>query len=265
MMSCTQELPTWTVDLVITSAEEAMLWERTWYPISGVTSVDLTADVRNRVLGSGAAMAIKPSLQLCIVRTDRPDAGAAITAGSVITAEGVTHFKETVSSSVKAFFRRGWSYKLTAGSFARCEATLHTSFRSCAKLFPVKELEIEPNNGTAAYHFVSLSGVMPSHSISAAKVMAILHDNLNNALEWRLAGRGFNDPNSRGAWVLLEAGWRATTAGDSTDNTGEVPVVTPLSLTTNHFAELGLAWRKSTDGATNSRCLMQLMLAVLFS
>lgn len=264
-MGCTQELPTWIVDLVITSQEESFIWERTWYPVSGVGSIDFTTDVRNRVLGSGAAMAIKPSLQLAIVRTDRPDAGAAITAGSVIPAEGLTHFEETVSGSAKAFFRRGWSFKLTAGSYARCETLMHTSFRSCAKIFPVKEIEIEPNNGTAAYHFVSLSGVMAAHGVDSAKIMAILHDNLNNALEWRLAGRGFNDPNSRGAWVLLETGWRSTTAGDSSDNTGEVPVATPLSLTTNHFVELGLAWRKSTDGATNSRCLMQILFAVLYS
>ena len=36
------------------------------------------------VLGTSAALSIKPAIQLAAVRTDRPDAGAAVTAGTVI-------------------------------------------------------------------------------------------------------------------------------------------------------------------------------------
>lgn len=201
-MSCTKELPPWALDLVITSTEEVQVWERQWHPVTGVGLIDFTADVRNLVLGTDAEVSMKPAIQLATVRTDRPDAGVAITAGSAITGEGLAHFEETISASGKAFFRRGWSVQLTDGSFARCEVILHTAFRSCGRMFPMKEVEVTPNNGTAAYHFVSLSGVIAGVGLDKAKIIALLHDNLNTAFEWRQCGRGFNDPMSRGGWQL---------------------------------------------------------------
>ena len=98
-MGCTKELSAWPATLVITHSDEAFLWEPRWQASTGVGSLDLTADVRNLVLGSGAAVSLKPAVQLAQVRTDRPDAGAAITAGSVITESGATHFRETLSAA----------------------------------------------------------------------------------------------------------------------------------------------------------------------
>jgi hypothetical protein len=263
-MSCTRELPPLQQDHVLTSQEETLLWEREWNAITGVAKVSLTADVRNLVLGSGAAVALKPAIQMATVRVDRPDPGAAISAGSVITAEGVSHFEETLSGSNKFYFRRGFSLRLTAGSYARVETTLHTAFRACGTIFPAREIPFHPMNSTAAVHYFSLTGRFPLVGVDKAKLAVIGMDNLNTSLQWRAAGRTFIDPTYRGAWVDLMSGWQTPATGDFGVNTGEIDL-SGLSLASNHWGELALAVRKDADGSAPSRCIFHVIPAIKYN
>lgn len=199
-MTCIHDLSPIRNDLVITHSDEAFVWDSRWHATAGVSALSITADIRNVGLGTSAAMAIKPAVQLATVRTDRPDAGAAITAGSAITAAGLTHFVETLSASSKGFFRVGWSVKLTAGSFARAEALLHVSYRACGRMFTPRELVFQPVNNTAAPSYFPLTGVFPTAGVDKGRLLIVGLDNANSTLQWRLAGRAFNDPMARGAW-----------------------------------------------------------------
>lgn len=262
-MCDSRELSPWSTTLVITNTDEAFLWEQRWQPCTGVTAIDLTADVRNRTLGTSAAMAIKPAIQFAPVRTDRPDAGAAITAGSVITAEGITHFHETLSSSSQFFFRRGWSYKLTAGSFASVDVIQYGAFQSKGRIFPARDIVFQPNNDTTDVSYFPLVTKIPTAGVSFAKAVVILMDNANSTMEYRLAGRAYHDPLSPGGWTDLDSAWTDPSSGDSGDNTGELDL-SGLSLGSQQWMDLALAVRKSSSMDSNSRVIIRVVPAIKY-
>lgn len=264
MATCTRDLPPWAFEVMATSGEEMLIWEPSWHPVTGVSVVDFTPDVKNITLGAMAAIAMKPAVQYAAVRTDRPGVGAAISAGSPITANGVTHFEETLSGATQFFFRRGWSYELTAGSFARAEVLLYTSFRSCGHIFPTKEIAFNPTNDTNVPSYFPAAGPFSAVGVDKAKFAVIGMDNLNTDLEWRMAGRAFNDPLARGPWTDLESAWNAPGSGDFSANTGEVDL-SGLSLGSNHWMELALAVRKGSGGDPNSRCLFHVIPAIKYT
>jgi hypothetical protein len=258
------------LNLVITSTQRAFAWEDRWYTSTGVGTVEFTADVRNTALGPNpSAMEIKPALQFAPVRTDRPDAGVAITAGQAITGDtttnGPVHFEETVSAAAKFWFRRGWSYKLTAGTFARCETLLYTSFLSCGTVFPAKEVVFNPLNDKADVSLFPLTGPFAAVGVDIAKMAVIGLDNVNTDLEYRAFGRAFNDLMARGAWTALESVWaNPPQAGDFFRNTGEI-ALTDLALGTKHWMELALGVRKGADGEPNSRVIFHVIPAVKYA
>lgn len=262
-MSCSRLLTPYTQSLVITSTVETFLFENAWYPQAGISLIDLTCDLRNLILGSGAAVAIKPALQLAPVRTDRPDGGAAITAGSVMTANGAVHYGETISAASKYWVRRGYSYRLTAGSFAQVDATLFTSWLQAALIGATRQIEISPNNGTATVSYYSMLPTMAAVGVSKLKYAVVGVDNANDKLQIRAAGRAFNDPMARGAWTNLESTWNTPPAGDFNFISGEVDL-SGLSLGSYQFVEFALAARKSADGDPNSRVSMTVYPSVLF-
>jgi hypothetical protein len=266
-LTCTRELPPWELDIILTTSDEVRVWEPTWNPIIGVSSVDFLADVRNLVGGTGAAVSLKPAIQYAAVRTDRPGAGAAITAGSAITAGNtLTHYEETLSGSLNFWWRRGWSYQLTSGAFARCSTIQYTSFRSCGKIFPAREVLFNPTNDKNTDCEYPLTGMFPAVGVDKAKLAIVGLDNLNNSLRYRLIGRAFNDPQARGSWILLPTvGGSYTTpgTGDFVDNTGEVDL-SGLPLTTNQWMELGLAIGKANDTDPNGRCIFHIIPAIKY-
>ena len=263
MAECTVELPPWRVDVVSLSATNTLIWEPQWHPVTGVGAADFLVDGRNRTLGGGAGIELKPAIQLAAVRTDRPDAGGAISNGSVITANGVTHFRETVSGGAYFWFRRGLSHNLSAGAYARMEVLMYTSFRSCAKMFPAREIVFNPLNPTNAVSYFQLTGPIPTIGVSKAKAAIIIMDNANSDMDCRIAGRAFNDPMARGGWTGLEADWSTPGTGDSAINTNEIDL-DGLSLSSYQWFELALAVRKGATEDAPGRAIFHIIPAVKF-
>lgn len=262
-MSCIKMLTPMTTSLVITNSVEAFLWESSYHVMTGVTLMDLTCDIRNLTLGGGAAVAIKPAIQFAPVRTDRPDAGAAITAGSVMTANGVVHYEETISAGSKYNARVGLAYRLTAGSFAQADVTLHASWLQAGMVGQMRQIELLPNNATATVSYFLLLPTMAAVGASKLKYAVIGVDNANNKLQFRAAARAFNDPMARGAWVNLESDWNTPPAGDFNFISGEIDL-SALSLSGYHMVEFALAVRKSADGEANSRATLSVFPSVVF-
>lgn len=262
-MNCINELSPWSMEVIALSTSLAFLWDPQWYACTGVTSVDFLADVRN--LG-GANLILKPAIQYAAVRTDRPGAGAVITAGSDITGAGAYSFKETLSGGTQFFFRRGIGYKLdTGGTFARAEVMVHTAFRSCGKVFPPREIVFNPLNSSADVSVFPLTGVFPVAGVSKAKCAVVGLDNANGAMDWRIFGRAFNDKLARGGWTPLGPSWYQPAAGDFTPvNTGEIDLG-PLSLSSNHWVELAFAVQKGAGTDANSRCIFHVATALKYA
>lgn len=112
-MSCTRELPPWSFDLNLCSPTAGYVWDPQWYPSTGGSSIDFLADVRSvtAVGGAGPGVSLLPALQFAAFRTKRPDAGNGLSTGSPITAAGLTHYQESVTSTDKFWFRRGSSFE----------------------------------------------------------------------------------------------------------------------------------------------------------
>jgi hypothetical protein len=84
-----REPPPLAIDVVAYSTEDAFWWDTQWYPSSGVENIDFLADVSHVVLGTSAAISLKPAIQFAATRTDRPvDGGNRISAGTAITTSG---------------------------------------------------------------------------------------------------------------------------------------------------------------------------------
>lgn len=264
-MAFTRELSPLPFDLTIMNTDQGVMWEQQWHASTGVAKVDFTMDVRNVVLGESAAVSLKPAIQFAEVRTDRPDGGGLIAAGSAATTSGLTHYQETLSGSTKFFFRRGVGFKLTAGSFARAQGLLYTAFNTFGTVFPVQEVAFQPTNDTDAVSYFPILGPrpVPTAGVDVAKAVVFGLDNLNSGLEWRLEGRVFDDPLARGAWTNLE-NWRSTSAGDFAVNTGEVSL-SGLSPSTKMWLDLALAVRKATTQTANSRCLFRIIPALRYT
>lgn len=263
-MSCSRSLPPLSTSLVITNLVAAYLWENQWQAVTGISSLDFTLDLRNLTLGPSAAVALKPALQYAAVRTDRPSAGAAITAGSAMTANGAVHYAESINPASQYYVRRGIEFKLTAGAFAQVDALLYTSFLHCGLIGQPRQIEFMPNNNNAAIHYYSLLPMMAAVGVGNLKLAVIGVDNLNNTMQIRAAGRAFNDPMARGSWVNLESAWNTPAAGDFGYNTGEIDL-SSLSLGSHQFVEFANAIRKSADGDANSRVALTIFPSIKFT
>lgn len=265
-MPIPRELTPFHFDISIYSSELSFLMDRQWEPVTGVPDVSLLIDVRNLVLGSGAAVALKPALQLAPTRTDRADDAALITAGSAVTTNGLTSFVETLSAGSKAFFRRGLGFRLTAGSFARAQGIVYTAYRSNGLIMPAEEIVFNPTNDTNAVSYFPLGGgrPIPTNGVDKAKLLIFGMGNATTTMGWRLAARAFNDPLARGAWVDLDTGWNVPQTADFEANTGELPF-TGITMANYQWFELALAVRKTSNGDTNSRCIFHVVPALKYA
>lgn len=172
-------------DFVLYGLDRMYLWERNWYPITGVPDIDLTMDLRNVVLGTRAVVKAKPALQTAATRVDRPDPGAWIADGEEKSAAGLTHYREGLTGSgSKFYFRRGIGLELTSGSFARGQGILYGSWRSRGVILPAEELVFNPTNDTAGWNYFVLAGGRPqsTNGVDAGKAVVFGSGNLNNAL-----------------------------------------------------------------------------------
>lgn len=263
-MSFVRELPPFPFDLVVGNSDLAYLFENQWLPCTGVPALDLLADVRNVVLGTSAAVAIKPAILLAATRTVRPDDWSLV-GGSAITANRLYKFAESLSAATKFFVRRGIGYQLTAGSFARARGILYTSYRSTGVIGAAEEIVFNPTNDVALASYFPLGGgkAQPADGVTHAKAVVFGMGSLNTKLEWRLAARLFNDPLARGAWNDLGAGWNNPQNADFDLNTGEL-ALSGLSPANYQWIELALAVRKQADGDTNSRCVFRVIPALKY-
>ena len=265
-MSCTKDLIPMKFDLTMLSAAEwSFTWEDHWHPSTGVTAVDFLADVRNVALGASATIAIKPALQFAYVRTDRPDQGAVIAIGSSIDSVGPTHYAQSITSTQKFFFRRGLGFKLTAGSFARAEVLLYTSFRACGKIFPPREIIYNPYNEDVEISMFPLTGPFSAVGVDKVKLAIIGMDNANNKLEYQVFARAFNDPLARGGWTGIQSDvYTATTAGDFVANTDELPF-TGLTLANSQWVEVAIGLKKDATADANSRVILHITSAIKYA
>ena len=264
-MNGNRELPPLYFEVPIIGSSLAYVWSPKWTPVIGVSSVDLTLDVRAIMVGGGN-VSLKPAIQFAPARTDRPDEGALITAGSGITANGLVHYLETIAAPTKTWMRTGVGYLLTSGTISRAQGVLYGAVRQRGELLPAEEVVFQPTNDTAVPSIFPLGGGVPiaTAGVELARATVILLDNLNNTCEWRLVGRAFSDPLARGAWVNLMSGWQATGSGDSTGSPSDISL-SGLSLSGAQWFELGFAARKATDGSANSRCIFHVTTGVQYT
>jgi len=258
-----RELPPLRFDLSVYSTEQSFLWEDKWHASTGVDDADFLLDLRNVEEPGGSAIAIQPAVQLAATRIDRPDAGTAV--GSAASAAGLTHYEHSLSASLKFFWRRGIAYKLTTASFARAEGLLYTSYKDLGRVLPTETVVFNPTNDTIGVSYFPLGGgrPQPTNSLTKLKLAVLGMGSLNADMEWRLAGRGFNDPLARGDWTNLEPAWNDPTTTNFNTNTGEVD---PSSLPTgNQWIELALAVRKGVGTDPNSRCIFKVLPALKYS
>lgn len=254
-MSCPRELPTIRHTVTLLSTDLMYVFEDRWWPgIPG--TLDFVGEIENIVQGTGgAAVECKPALQTAAVRSDRPDAPGLISAGSAITAAATpTHYEETPSLGSKNHFRRGWGCKLTSGSLAVVSLRQHTSAPTCGQVLAPVMVVVDPLNAGTDIVLNLISPVLVALNVSKVKAALVFQDNVNDKLEWRLHGRAFNDRAAPGAWTALGSGWTAPASGDSELNTGEIDLVTALSLSSYQWLELALGTRKTAGGDPNSRC-----------
>lgn len=267
-MSCTRDLPPWDLNLVITSPTTGYAWENTWNACMGVASVGFLADVRNVSASGGASpgVSLKPAIQLAAVRQDRPSAGAAITAGSAITANGTTQYRETLGGASSFFWRRGFSFKLTGvgATFGYAEVKLYTSFRACGTVFAPKELVFNPFDDNTEASYLPLTGPFSAIGVDKAKLAIVGLANSSSTMQYSLAARAFNDPMARGGWTdILAFANPSPTTGDFEANTGEVPF-TGVTLSSFQWAELALGV-KSTAAATPPRVILHVVPSISYT
>ena len=197
--------------------------------------------------------------------SSRPaDMGSRISNSAAITSTTRAHFQETLSAGDKFFFRRGFAYKLTAGSIARIHGTLYTAWRAKAELLPPVEVVFNPTNDTAATSYFPLGRILPCNGVTAVKLAGHSLNNYSSTTECLPAIRIFNDLWARGGWTEL-GDWNDVSTGDNAFNSGELSLeeLSPAT-TTAQFLELALAVRKGSDEDPNSRCIFQVMPAVLY-
>jgi hypothetical protein len=262
----TREVPAMSFDLTITNSDNAFIWDPQWQASTGVPKIDLTADVRNVTLGTGAAVALKPAVQLAAVRTDRPDDGTIVT-GNDITGADLKHFQHSLSGQAQKFyFRRGMAYRLTAGSFARAQGLLYMAWPCFGRVLTAEKIVFNPTNDTNVPSVFPLGGGLPipAVGVSTAKLVVFGMGNLNNTLEVRLMGRAFNDPLARGAWIDTLDSWRQTSTPNFFFNTGDVNL-TDLALASNQWFELAVALRKAQGGDANSRVDLHVVPALVYA
>ncbi len=261
-MDRVKELKPLPFDLTILSDQAAYFWDPLWYASTGVPNLDFLLDTRDLVLGQNAAVSLKPAIQYAVTRIDRPETPFTV-AGNAVTAEGLNRFGESLSAASKFFFRRGVSYKLTAGAFARVQGTLYTAHRVLGSILPAEEISFQPTNDKALASVFPLAGgrAFPTTGIDKAKLVIHVMGNLNGSLEWQLAVRIFNDPLARGDWTL--GTWNALSSGNTPLNSGELGF-NGLTITDAQWLELGIALRKSTDGSDNSRATIHVIPALKY-
>jgi len=162
--------------------------------------------------------------------------------------------------------RTGVGYALTSGTFSRAQGVLYQAVRQRGELLPPDEIVFQPTNDTAvASNFPLGGGVpMPTAGVDLARMTVFLLDNLNTTCEWRVIGRGFNDPLARGAWVNLMSGWQSTSAGDTPVAPADISL-SGLSLASYQWFELGFSVRKTVDGSANSRCIFHITTGVQYT
>jgi hypothetical protein len=241
-------------------------WESQWHSSTGVGTIDLTLDVQTITLGTAATVEVKPALQYASVRTDRPSAGGAISGGGV-SAAGRTHYQESPSITDQFFFRRGVSYKLTAGSIARVQGLVYGAWISKGLVLPTDEIVFQPVNETATVSVYALGGgkPIPATGASKAKAAIIAMGNINSDLEWQLFARGFNDPLARGDWDPIDqGGWQPASSGNFEVNSDEIDF-DGMTLTDFQWIELAFGVRKGSNGDPNSRCIFYVTGAVRYT
>jgi hypothetical protein len=267
-MSCTRELPPWSFDLNILSSTAGYVWDPQWYPSTGVSSIDFLADARSvtAVGGAGPGVSLLPTLQFAGVRTDRPDAGSGLSTGSPIVAAGLTHYQEPVTSTDKFWFRRGFSFKLTGvgALFGTASVVLHTSYRSCGRVFPTRQVVVNPFLDAAEASWWPITGLFPLAGVDKAKAAIVGIDNNSSVLRWALGFRAFNDPMDRGVWTPLTTfAQPSPTTGSFEVNTNEVGF-TGITLSNFQWGELAIG-AKSNSGSIAARLIFHAIPALRYA
>jgi hypothetical protein len=148
MGGCVVTLPRMRQTLTVSSTTAVFFPGTTWRPVTGTTDLDFDQNILS--LDGGAEC--KPGLQLAVARTDKPNAGAAITAGSYVSAVGTfQQYRESASFASAAFVRFGTMARLAAGQSGQSVIVLETdiSLNVCGGVLGAKQVDVHPfMNGT---------------------------------------------------------------------------------------------------------------------
>lgn len=239
-----------------------------WIPATGFVATDFLMDLQTTM---GATAEVTPGVQTCVVRTDKPSTGVAISAGTYKSTVDTYQFRETQSHSSVAFVRFGWMARLAAGQTGQgvLEVEMDINIRHCGAVLGSKLIEVQPYlTGTdeANSMVVPITDWSPTVGVDKVKTMFLVMDNQNTAFEYILRGRSAKDRMKPGSWVDFESGaYTAPAAGNTERNTGEQSIPAGLDFAGRSQFQLGVGLRKKNGQSGNPRAMLQALSHVKYT
>lgn len=232
--------------LETTSGTQAVCWFSGWIMCMGLDAFRAVAKLKG-VVGSFEG---QQYYQVATVRTNDPGQPTAI-ANTVFTNPenkyDITGFGTTTGPVF--FIRFGIGYRLTAGTFARADASLQISYSACGSTVGAVTLQMQNSIGSGGKTIYPITDFFPAFGASKVKVAIIISGvdgaAFNAALVYQLADTSKEAPSG---WVLTNI-WQA---GPTTSWTGATEACmgecTPQASITAMWMRLGLQVWSGTAG-----------------
>jgi hypothetical protein len=259
-MSCAKTIKTSPVTVTATSTTAVFQPMSGWMPVTGIDALDFQFNV----LSKSGNFQGKPGVQLATVRTDEPDAPAAITDGSYATGTGFTHYREPLIASAAAFYRVGLMYRSSSGD-ATAQVQMGVTRSQCGQTYAPRSITITPGMlDTTEQSYFPITDFIPLVGAEKVKAMFIVTDNESNYLKYRLVARSATDPNAPNARFPVETAWTGPTTPNTGRNTSEqdLPSDVGFDKTDNSLMQLGVAVLRT--GGNQARATIMAMGAVRY-
>lgn len=261
-MACVRETPTNGGFFSTQSPTSKFEPLTAWMPAVEIGTVDFLMEIRNVVgLWEG-----KPGVEFASVKTEEPDAPAAISAGSFESSNGFHHFQEAFSTTDKMFVRFGLVHKnsATGTNLGSAEVKLTVASKSCGELLGANTVVVNPGITTGKTAYFPVTGWYPAVGLSKAMAAFVVMGNaVASSLDYRLAVRQANDKTAPYQWFDLESGWTtapATGEGNSARNSTEVGFGSPTpAMNAVQWVQFGLAVKPQT---TDCRAIVHAAVGV---
>ena len=209
------------------------VWLTQPLPCAGLTHVDGVMRLTD-VQGNAQAQFF---IQFFASDTDVPDAPIGLGSPSASTVKVAADV--TATAATKAFFRLGVAANLSAGATpATLVASIDLHTKQCGGMLARGAVDLAAASAQIAYRPVG--GWLSARDTATVSAVIRVRGKTGGNLGTRLAVRTCTtDPNTPGAWALLETGWNTVTTTNHVRFTG---TLTPsLSPNTNQWFQLGIA------------------------